>query len=133
VFGVRGRDSLLVGLTHVAHLESSVELGLSVLESERGRGIAQALFQRALLHARNRGVGELYMHCLTENSAMLHISRKAAMRIVTDGPERDAYLALPQSTIASLGQELREGQMALFDWAIRKASRRAREGLLALA
>lgn len=121
VFGVRDDPRALIGFTHVAHMDDMVELGLSVDAGQRGRGIAQTMFRRALLHARNRGFHHLFMHCLAENAAMMHIARKAGMRIVIDGSERDALLALPPATALSVGTEYYEGQLVLLDWALRAA------------
>jgi RimJ/RimL family protein N-acetyltransferase len=121
VFGVYDDAGALVGVTHVARCDDAVELGLSVHADQRGRGLAQAMFRRATLHARNRGVGELFMHCLSENAVMMHIARKAGMRIVIDGADRDASLALPPATPLSVGKEFYEGQLVLLDWALRTA------------
>ena len=126
VFGVRDENDALVGMTHVAQAAELAELGLSVAEARRGRGLAQAMFRRAALHARNRGIRELYMHCLAENAVMMHVARKAGMRIVIDGPERDAWLALPRATPLSIGEELQAGQLVLLDFALRAAARNAR-------
>ena len=130
VFGVRDDDGHLVGVTHVATLDDAVELGLSVNATQRGRGLAQAMFRRATLHARNRGFGELYMHCLSENATMMHIARKAGMRIVIDGADRDATLALPPATPLSVGEEIYEGQLVLLDLALRNAFAGARGALV---
>ncbi|MDT3678475.1 MAG: GNAT family N-acetyltransferase [Burkholderiaceae bacterium] len=127
VFGVRDDLRALVGFTHVAKLDDAVELGLSVDAPHRGRGIAQAMFRRALLHARNRGVRQLFMHCLAENAAMMHISREAGMCIVIDGSDRDASLSLPPATALSVGTEYYEGQLVLLDWALRAAVPRSPE------
>lgn len=127
VFGVRDENDTLVGMTHVAQAVELAELGLSVAEVQRGRGLAQAMFRRAALHARNRGIRELYMHCLAENAVMMHVARKAGMRIVIDGPERDAWLALPRATPLSIGEELQASQLMLFDFALRSVVRNLRE------
>jgi len=121
VFGVRDDAETLVGVTHVARMDDAVELGLSVDAVHRGRGIAKAMFRRARLHARNRGFRQLYMHCLSENAAMMHIAREAGMRIVIDGTDRDASLPLPPATPFSFGAEFYEGQLVLLDWTLRTA------------
>lgn len=121
IFGVRDDPRSLIGFTHVAQQDDGVELGLSVDVLQRNRGIAQAMFRRALLHARNRGFRQLYMHCLSENAAMMHIAREADMRIVIDGADRDASLSLPPATALSVGAECYEGQLVLLDWALRAA------------
>ena len=73
---------------------------------------------RALLHARNCGVAELFMHSLRENAAIRHIAQRAGMRIVTDANEADAFLELPPATPMTLGQELYLQQCALIDWTL---------------
>lgn len=121
VFGVRDDAETLVGVTHVARLDDAVELGLSVDAAHRGRGIAKAMFRRAKLHARNRGFRQLFMHCLSENAAMMHIAREGGMRIVIDGTDRDASLSLLPATPLSFGAEFYEGQLMLLDWTLRTA------------
>jgi hypothetical protein len=54
------------------------------------------------MHLVNRGVREVFVHCLTENGAMMHLARRNGMRVVRDGPETDAYLALPRATAGSV-------------------------------
>ncbi|MCD6680601.1 MAG: GNAT family N-acetyltransferase [Burkholderiaceae bacterium] len=127
VFGVRDDARALIGFTHVAQLDDAVELGLSVDALHRGRGIAQAMFRRALLHARNRGFRQLFMHCLAENAAMMHISREAGMHTIIDGSEREASLSLPPATALSVGTEYYEGQLVLLDWALHAALPRSPE------
>ncbi len=119
LFGVFADDLGLAGVAHLACLDSAAELGLSVLPQERGRGIGTALFHRALTRARNLQLTELFMHCLTENGAMLHIVRKAGMALVLEQPEADAYLEVPPGNALTLGHELLEQQIALFDWALK--------------
>jgi ATP-dependent Clp protease ATP-binding subunit ClpA len=54
-----------------------------------------------MLHARNRGLDTLFIHALSENTAMLRIARKAGARVERAGSESEAYLKLPQDTLAS--------------------------------
>ena len=120
-FGVLGGPDTGLELDGVAHLalwRGTGEAGLSVLASARGAGIGALLFDRALLHARNSGVAELFMHSLRENAAIRHIAQRAGMRIVTDANEAGAFLELPPATALTLGQELYEQQCALIDWTL---------------
>ena len=119
VFAVRDEDGSLCGVTHLACWPDAAELGLSVLAPFRGQGLAQAMFDRAVLRARNRGTIELFMHCLAENRAMMHIARKAGMKVVIEHTEGDAYLELPPADAFSVGQEICQGQLVLLDWALR--------------
>ena len=76
-----------------------------------------------MLHARNRGVDTLYIHALSENTAMLRIARKAGARVERDGSESDAYLRLPPDTLASqVEQWVGEGAAAL-DYRMKKSAR----------
>lgn len=105
IFGVANDDLDLLGVVHVAFYPGKAELGLSVLPAARGMGLGNALFERAVTHLVNRGVREVFVHCLNENGAMMHLARKHGMRIVRDGPETDAYLALPVATPGSVFTE----------------------------
>jgi RimJ/RimL family protein N-acetyltransferase len=118
VLGVRDADRL-AGVTHLALFEGAAELGLSVAPSDRRLGIASAMFDRGVLHARNRGVVELFMHCLSENRAMRRIARKAGMRILVEGTDTDAWIELPPATPYTLGQELMAQQLTLVDLTLR--------------
>ncbi len=80
MLGVREGERL-VGVTHVALFDGAAELGLSVDPDRRRRGIAAAMFDRGVLHARSRGIVELFMHGLSENRAMRRAAHDAGMRI----------------------------------------------------
>lgn len=102
IFGIPGADLRLLAVVHVAFYPGKAELGLSVLPAARGQGLGSALFSRAVMHLVNRGVREVFVHCLAENGAMMHLARRNGMRVVRDGPETDAYLALPRATAGSV-------------------------------
>lgn len=118
LLGVFGDDLELVGVTHLGMGEEA-EFGVSVLPAFRGRGIGTALFARAQEHARNHMIRKFYVHCLTENKAMLAIARKAKMQIVTEAGEADLYLKLPPADYASVTDEFFEERVALFDYALK--------------
>ena len=102
IFGIAGDDLRLLAVVHVAFYPAKAELGLSVLPGVRGLGLGNALFSRAVMHLTNRGVREVFVHCLSQNGAMMHLARKNGMRVVHDGPETDAYLMLPSATAGSI-------------------------------
>ena len=108
VFGVYADDLSLLGVAHLACFHGAAELGLSVLAPYRGHGIGTALFQRGAMHARNLQICELFMNCLAQNGAILHIARKAGMRIVVEQTGADAYLELPPGNPLTFGQEMAE-------------------------
>lgn len=127
VFGVFGDALELAGVAHLAlDGRGTGELGVSVLPSERGKGVGKALFARAAGHCRNFLVGTLFMHCLAENGAMMHIARSTGMRIARDAGEADAYLSLPPGDSASLATEMMQTPLALFDFALKSQIAAAR-------
>ena len=119
VFGVYADDLSLLGVAHLACMDGAAELGLSVLEAYRGHGIGTALFNRAAIRARNLQIVELFMICLAQNGAIMHLARKAGMRIIVDRGDADAYLELPPGTPLTFGQEIAEQGYARFDWALK--------------
>ena len=119
IFGVHDDRLALVGIAHVAFGGDGAELGLSVLPAHRGTGIGSALFERGAEHARNRFVGRLFMYCLNENAAIMHIARKYGMSIVTEGGDADAHLPLPPASPASIAGEFVTERFALYDYALK--------------
>lgn len=122
VFGIFNRRLELISMAHLAHLpvssetpqgKAAAEFGVSVLKRARGRGYGARLFEHAVLHARNRGCERLFIHALSENTAMLKIARNAGATVHRDGPEAEAWLQLPPDNISSqvggmLGQHFAE-------------------------
>jgi len=119
VFAVADDELRFLGVAHVARGNGHAELGVSVLESHRERGVGGALLQRAHLHARNWGVRTLFMHCLTENAAMMRLARRQQMEIVTEAGEADAWLKLPPPDTASHFGAVFAQRVALFDHALK--------------
>lgn len=119
LFGVFDNDLELVGVAHVGFVDDGAELGVSVLPACRDRGIGGALLARAAEHARNRGVVNLYVHCLAENAAMMHVARKAGMRIAVEAGDAGAHLTLPPPSPLSITGEIWSDQIALLDYALK--------------
>jgi len=129
VFGVFNRRLDLIALAHVAYPTpdspgpQAVEFGGSVAAHARGRGYGARLFEHAMLHARNRGFDTLFIHALSENTAMLRIARKAGAKVERAGSESDAFLKLPHETLASqVEQWVGEGAAAL-DYRLKRHAR----------
>ncbi|MGF6243306.1 MULTISPECIES: GNAT family N-acetyltransferase [Paraburkholderia] len=130
VFGVFDNQLQLVGVGHLAYLPAegdkrTAEFGVSVLESVRGQGIGSRLFERAAIRSRNTHVTTLYMHCLSRNSTMMHIAKKAGMKIEYAYGEADAYLTLPPADQSSIIAEMLQEQAAVFDYALKRQARQA--------
>jgi GNAT superfamily N-acetyltransferase len=97
VFAVHDGAMRLLAVVHVA-FGTSAELGISVLPEARNQGVGTALFERAVMHLRNRGAREAFVHCLSENGAMTHIARKLGMRVIPCGGETDARIGISPPT-----------------------------------
>lgn len=119
VFGAYADDLTLLGVAHLACLSGAAELGISVLPGFRSHGIGTALFNRAAMRARNLQIVELFMNCLAHNGAIMHIARKAGMRIMIDDDTADAYLELPPGNPLTIGQDMAEQGLARFDWVLK--------------
>jgi GNAT superfamily N-acetyltransferase len=132
VFGVFGEKLELVGVAHLARSDAHAELGISVLEGHRGRGIGGALLERAHIRGRNWGLKALFMHCLSENAVMMRLARRQGVEIMAQAGEADAWLTLPRADAASHFGEVFAQRVALFDYTLKAqvaAARRIAEAL----
>ena len=138
VFGVFNRRLALIALAHLACPDAgqtgtqTAEFGGSVAEHARGRGYGARLFEHAMLHARNRGLGHLFIHALSENTAMLTIARHAGAVVERSGSESDAYLKLPQDTVASQVEQWVGRHAAAIDYRFKQQAQVADELLDAI-
>ena len=128
IFGVYNRKLELIAMAHLAHsvdgsFDACGEFGVSVSKSARGRGFGGKLFERAVMHARNEGVQLMFIHALTENTAMLKIARKAGATVEKEGPESKAYLRLPPATFDTRMTEMIEEQIAKTDYRLKVQAR----------
>jgi RimJ/RimL family protein N-acetyltransferase len=128
VFGVFDRQLRLVGVGHLAYLPvdgdtRTAEFGVSVSESVRGQGIGTRLFERAAIRSRNTHVTTLYIHCLSRNTTMMHIAKKAGMKIEYAYGEADAYLTLAPADQNSIISEMLQEQAAVFDYVLKRQAR----------
>lgn len=120
VFGVFDDELAVLGAAHLARGHHEAELGVSVLAGHRGGGIGAALLARAHQRARNWGVRALFMHCLAENAAIMHLARKEGMELVAAAGEADAWLKLAPADAASHFGEAFAQRVALFDYALKQ-------------
>jgi RimJ/RimL family protein N-acetyltransferase len=126
-------DLAVVGAVQVSTTSwQAVEFAFSVEAPYRGRGVATALFERALLWARNRSIQRAYVQCLAENHAMRRIARKAQMAILTETGESEGILNIPAGTPVTLFNEMMAENAGLCD-AFAKTNRRAFTRLLPTA
>ena len=134
IFGIYNRRLELVAMAHLAfsadsNLAACAEFGVSVLQSVRGRGYGARLFDRAAMHARNEGVSRMFIHALSENTAMLKIARNAGARVERDGSESAAHLLLPPATLDTRLTELVAEQLAQADYRIKVQVKQFRDVL----
>lgn len=128
VFGIFNRRLELIAMAHLAYTAAAAEgprgsvaeFGVSVVRKARGRGFGARLFEHAVLHARNRGVQTLFIHALSENTAMLRIARNAGATVEREGPESEAWLRLPPDTLVSHVEQIMGDQAAEFDYQLKR-------------
>ena len=124
IFGIHNRRLELIAMAHLAHPSSAehkgcAEFGVSVLPYARGRGYGARLFDRAVINARNEGVKMLFIHALSENTAMLQIARNAGATVQRDGSESEAFLTLPPADHDSRLTQMVEQHYAELDYRIK--------------
>ena len=132
IFGIFNRRLELIGMAHLAFIHdpsgpAGAEFAVSVLKTARGRGYGARLFDRAVMHARNEGVELMFIHALSENTAMLKIARNAGARLERAGSETEAYLRVPPATLDSRVSELLEEQVAQTDYQIKAQAKHVRD------
>ena len=124
IFGIYNRKIELIAMAHLAFAtqpghETCAEFGVSVLSSARGRGYGARLFDRAMMHARNEGVNLMFVHVLSENTAMLKIARNAGATVERDGSESQACLRMPPATLDTRMTEIVEEHLAQTDYRLK--------------
>lgn len=123
VYAVADDAQTILGVVHIAVLPQEAELGLSVLAVARGQGIGNALFERAVMHLRNRCVREVLVRCLHQNAAMMHLAHKHGMKIQQDGSDREARLELPAATSGTYMLEWLHDRQARYIGNVRDTTR----------
>lgn len=124
LFGIHNRRLDLIAMAHLAFAPAEqhsdcAEFGVSVSSHARGRGYGARLFERAVVTARNEGVGMLFIHALSENTAMLRIARNAGATVERSGSESEAHLVLPKATFDSRMNEIALDHYAEVDYQLK--------------
>lgn len=119
VFVVTDADLAIIGAAHLARDGEDAHLGISVLSQHRGRGIGAALLERCAARARNWNVRVMFINCLVENAAMIHLARKLDLKVAVSGPEAEAFVRLPRADLTSLAAEVVVEHIGLFDLALK--------------
>jgi len=63
------------------------------------------------------GLRVMFMNCLVENAAMMHLARKQGLKIAVSGAEAEAFVRLPRADLTSLATEAIAEHLGLFDHA----------------
>jgi hypothetical protein len=71
------------------------------------------------MHARNEGVSMLFIHALSENTAMLKIARQAGALVERSGSESEAHLVLLPATADTRLNELLQEHLAQSDYRVK--------------
>jgi RimJ/RimL family protein N-acetyltransferase len=119
VFIVTDAELAIIGAAHLARRADHAELGISVQNDRKGRGIGTALLERCTARVRNWGVRVLFMNCLVENAAMMHLARKQGLKIAVSGTDAEAFVRLPRGDLSSLTAEAVAEHLGLFDHALK--------------
>jgi RimJ/RimL family protein N-acetyltransferase len=129
IFGIFNRRLDLIAMAHLAFIPNEpgtpagAEFGVSVLKKARGRGYGTRLFGRAVMHARNEGVQLMFIHALSENTAMIKIARNSGATLERAGSETEAYLRMPPATLDTRVSELVEEQVAQADYRLKQQAK----------
>ena len=133
IFGVFDLDLKLIGMAHLAYLPEhkgqarAAEFGVSVLPEGRSQGLGTALLQRSAVHSRNTNIETLYVHCLANNKAMMHLAQKAGMTVEYAYGDADACLKLPPANPATIVEEAANEHWAGMDYALKESLKRSNE------
>jgi len=129
IYGIFNSELQIIAMAHLALMkdagrEFSSEFGVSVSAHTRGRGYGARLFERAVIHARNEKVYQMYIHALSENAPMIRIARKGGAKIERDGSETEAFLSLPKRDLDSRVSEFVADQYAKTNYSIKEDAKR---------
>lgn len=129
IHGIFNRHLKLVATAHLAIIDTGqgellAEFAVSVLTQTRGRHYGSRLFAHAVTQARNRGIRRMFIHALTENTAMLRIARNAGAKVEQEGSESEAWLQLPPDHLGTHVEALVSHQAAELNYGFKRQGRR---------
>ena len=127
IFGIFNRRLELIAMAHLAYAvtpqigsrPAMAEFGVTVARNARRRGLGARLFDHAIVRGRNRGIQNLFVQALSENTAMLKIARNAGATLHREGSESEAWLALPPDDFTSHVGAMVEEQAAEWDYRLK--------------
>ena len=103
-------DGVLRGVGEIRGLPTnwtkSAEAALSVEEDWQNMGIGGALLKRLVATAQNRGISQIYMMCLKENTKMQHLATKHEAILDYDIDQSEGRINTKWPTIGSVYEEM---------------------------
>ena len=96
----------IVGTVHIANMSATeVEFGVMVAEAYRKQGVSSLLMDYAITWCQNRGLSNIYMHCLSFNQPILHLVKKHGLGVSNEYGDSDARVVLPPTNAFTIGKE----------------------------
>lgn len=106
--------------------DAMAEAAFAVEKDHQRHGLGSALMDRIITSAQNRGIGQLHMICMRENSRMQRLARKFGARLKIDGGEATGEIEPAHPTPLSLLDEAMHDTTdfvtAVMDWPSRYAA-----------
>lgn len=87
-FGIVYKDVLEATL-HVAISGKAAEFAFTTSNHHRGKKLGQLLFARGYQLVTEFGIDRIFLACLSENKAMIHIARKFGLAVMTHGTDAE--------------------------------------------
>ena len=118
VLAVFDDDLRIMASVHISFGDRKVaEFAFTVDRAARRAGLGRALFDRAVLWARNRGFREAHVFFLADNQVMRRMARARGMTVTIENGDCAGVLALPRSTPLSMTRETCLEVLASVDYA----------------
>lgn len=136
-YAVWGADLDIIGFTHLhlAEVESdsiTAEVGMSVSDGYRGKGVGQAMLERMISFCHQAGVKTIYMECLASNTVMKSMATKIGCSVVRDEELIGTLELNPTSfeRMHHIAKSFRDDQVALVDLSMKKQAKAFRDTML---
>ena len=114
IFVIEDNDLNVVAAGHISLQGGETELAFSVLKKYRQQGMGDALMKRCIEWCQNRNIKGGCMVCLSTNTAIKKLAGKHGI-LINDGGETLADIRIPESTTASVFNEVVDSNLARLD------------------
>ena len=96
ILGKFHTNNKIIGAVHIGIIRDIAELGFSIEQEFRGKGIGRILFEKSAKLARAMGATRIYTDCFVFNKAMMALARSFGMTIEKDGQDAEAIIHLSE-------------------------------------